>query len=275
MPLRFHKVTGSGNDFVFLDGRETALDAWPAERIERICNRREGVGADGLVILEPAGESAVRMTYFNADGSRAGMCGNAALCSARLIQHLGLAPDSGVTLLTDTGPVETRCVGPGWMAELRLPDFRAPVDLRLSLAPGERRMASVVVGVPHLVVLVDDARKVDVASRGRSLRQDPRFGAAGTNVNFVSRTDGDGDCPWRMRTYERGVEGETLACGTGTVAVAFSLAQWGENDLPVRIRSTGGRTYSVSGDLKDGWGIGPWLCGEGRLVFSGTLEEDL
>jgi diaminopimelate epimerase len=274
MTIRFHKMTGSGNDFVFLDGRETTPDTWPAERIQRICNRREGVGADGLVILEPAGESAVRMTYFNADGSRAAMCGNAALCSARLIQHLGLAPGNGVSLLTDSGPVETRWVGPGWMAELRLPDFRAPVELRLPLAPGERRMASVVVGVPHLVVLVDDARKVDVAGRGCSLRHDPGFGPAGTNVNFVSRAGGDGDCPWLMRTYERGVEGETLACGTGTVAVAFSLAQWGENHLPVRIRSTGGRAYSVSGDVKDAWAIGPWLCGEGRLVFSGTLEED-
>jgi diaminopimelate epimerase len=273
MPVRFHKMTGSGNDFVFLDGRETTLDAWPAERIERICNRRDGVGADGVVILEPAVEAAVRMVYFNADGSRAGMCGNAALCSARLIQHLGLVPGNGVTLLTDTGPVETRWVGPGWMAELRLPDFQAPVEVRLSLAPGERRMASVVVGVPHLVVLVDDTGEVNVAGRGRSLRQDPLFEPLGTNVNFVSRAEGDADCPWRMRTYERGVEGETLACGTGTVAVAFSLAQWGESQLPVRIKSTGGRTYSVSGDLKDGWAVGPWLCGEGRLVFGGTLDE--
>ena len=118
---RFYKMTGSGNDFVMLDGREHELADWPAERIAAVCARQTGVGADGLVLLTPEGAGRVGMRYFNADGSFAAMCGNAALCSTRLAARLGLAPGEGMTLLTPAGEVESRCVGSGNEAEINLP----------------------------------------------------------------------------------------------------------------------------------------------------------
>lgn len=120
---RFYKMTGSGNDFVMLDGREHALSDWPPERIAKVCARQTGVGADGLVVLTPEGNAQVRMRYFNADGSHANMCGNAALCSTRLSARLGLAPATGMTLLTPAGEVRSRCDGEGVEAEINLPPW--------------------------------------------------------------------------------------------------------------------------------------------------------
>ena len=270
MAVSFHKMTGSGNDFVVLDGRETSLDSWPPARIREMCDRRSGVGADGLVLLSPEPDGAVRMIYFNADGSRAELCGNAALCSTRLAATLGMAKGTALRLHTDSGVVESRCVGPGWAAEIRLPDVEAPVPVEgVSLAPGERRMARITVGVPHLVVLVDDPAAVNVIDRGATLRHHASFQPGGVNVNFVAPSHGAHEAVWTMRTYERGVEGETLACGTGTVAVAAALADWGLDRLPVRIASRGGSIFSVAGALESRRLKEPWLCGEGRLVFSG------
>jgi diaminopimelate epimerase len=274
MSRAFYKMTGSGNDFVFLDGRTSRVSDWSARDIAAICDRRTGVGGDGLVIATPEGPDAVRMVYFNADGSRAGMCGNAALCTTRLAARLGLAPASGMLLHTDTGVLQTRCVGPGWGAELLLPDFALPEEVDLPLRPGERWMARCTVGVPHLIILVDDIDAVDVAGRGRELRFAPAFAPEGLNVNFVGSAPAGGDAAWRLRTYERGVEGETLACGTGTVGAGFTLAARGLERLPVRIASRGGNIFSVAGRLEGNQAREPWLCGQGRLVFEGTLAGD-
>lgn len=272
----FYKMTGSGNDFVFVDGRTSTLADWPAERIRSICDRRTGVGGDGLVLLSPEGDGAVRMVYFNANGSRAGMCGNAALCSTRLAARLGFAAEAGMELHTDTGILRTRCVGPAWAAELLLPDFPLPVPVALPLVSRESWMDLCTVGVPHLVIQVGDLGGVDVRGRGKTLRDDPSFAPEGLNVNFIGRAV-SGDPVWQLRTYERGVEAETLACGTGTVSAAFALAQRGLDRLPIRIRSWGGNVFSVAGrlepgrDSSPGWARQPWLCGEGRLVFEGVL----
>ena len=273
-PLRFFKMTGSGNDFVFLDGSTAPAGAWSTDSIRALCDRRTGVGGDGLVVLTPEGDGGARMVYFNADGSRAGMCGNAALCSTRLAARLEMAPAEGMELHTDTGVLKTRCVGPGWAAELLLPDFVLPAEVPLALEAGELWMARCNVGVPHLVVLVDDVSVVDVARRGRALRRDPAFQPEGVNVNFISRRRGaDGSLEWRLRTYERGVEGETLACGTGTVGAASALAARELAELPVRIASWGGNVFSVAGRIEGGYAREPWLCGEGRLVFEGVVDD--
>lgn len=266
-------MTGSGNDFVFVDGREAPTEQWTEQAIRSLCDRRTGVGGDGLVTLTPEGDGAARMVYFNADGSRAGMCGNAALCSTRLASHLGMADPTGMNLLTDTGVLRTRCVGPGWTAELLLPDFDLPEPVELPLDPGENSMVRCQVGVPHLIVLVDDVGSVEVGVRGRELRFDPTFAPGGLNVNFVSRAGGQEEYGWRLRTYERGVEAETLACGTGTVGAAFALAARNLATLPVRIASWGGKVFSVAGAIEGTAAKDPWLCGEGRLVFEGTLSS--
>ena len=267
-----YKMTGSGNDFVMLDGRFTTPDRWPATRVAAICDRRSGVGADGLVILTPDAPGRVRMTYWNSDGSRAAMCGNAALCSTRLAVYLEMAEPGELCLLTDAGVVPGRSNGSGDVAEIRLPDAEVPVGLTgLEPVAGERWLALGTVGVPHLVVRVDDIEQIDLPGRGRALRFDSRLGEAGANVNFVAPGEGGGE-PWSIRTYERGVEGETLACGTGTVAAAIALAARGEARLPLRFRSRGGPELLVRGELAADKAHDIWLGGQGRLLFRGVWE---
>ena len=268
----FYKMTGSGNDFVVLDGRSTRPEQWPAERIVALCDRRGGIGADGLVILTPEEDDAVRMTFFNSDGSRAAMCGNAALCSARLAAHLELGPASGIRLLTDAGVVDTRCLDHGARAEIRLPDAVVPKPVpAIAPGPGERAIWLGTVGVPHLVVLVDDVRSVEVVDRGRPLRWHPAAGDEGANVNFVSDSAAPGD-PWLIRTFERGVEGETLACGTGTVAAALALSAHCGLPLPLEFMSWGGEPLVARATVQGELATDVWLGGQGRLVFRGVWE---
>ncbi|MDH3495444.1 MAG: diaminopimelate epimerase [Gemmatimonadota bacterium] len=267
-----YKMTGSGNDFVFLDGRWTELDAWPADRIRRVCARGTGVGADGLIVLGPgSGPGAVRFHFFNSDGSRGAMCGNGALCATRLAALLELAPADDVRLETDAGLVRSRCVpDTSDRAELALPnvtDVRFP---EIDPNPGEHEIGYAVVGVPHLVVRVDDLETVDVLGRGRALRAHPSLGEAGANVNFVAAS---GDS-WAMRTYERGVEDETLACGTGAVASSLILSSTGRTSLPWSVHTRSGTVLTVSGKLDPETRHlhTPSLGGEGKLVFRGVLE---
>ncbi len=273
----FHKLTGSGNDFVMLDGRTTSLEAWPVERIAAICDRRNGIGGDGLVIIDPAGPDQVRMTYFNSDGSHAPMCGNAALCSTRLAAALEMADPAGMTLVTGAGSFPTRCVGEGHLAELHLPDTDVPRALPIELEPGEEAIHLGVVGVPHLVAMVKDVAAVDLPRRGRVLRFHEAIGPGGANANFYSRvtsgssgTGGDpGEPTWAVRTYERGIEAETLSCGTGTVASALALAVQGKAQLPLRFRSSSGKVLSVSARIVGNRATDIWLAGEGRIVARG------
>ena len=267
-----YKMTGSGNDFVMLDGRFTAAERWPATRVTAICDRRNGVGADGMVILTPDAPGRVRMAFWNSDGSRAAMCGNAALCSARLAVYLEMTGPGDLCLLTDAGVVHARADGVGDTAEISLPDTAPPVDVPgLAPAAGEHWLGFGTVGVPHLVVRVDDIDRIDLLGRGRALRFDPLLGPAGANVNFVSPPAASGN-PWLIRTYERGVEGETLACGTGTVAAAIALAARGEATLPLRFRTRGGPELLVQATLQGPRASDVWLGGQGRLLFRGVWE---
>lgn len=270
---RFYKMTGSGNDFVMLDGRESPVAAWPVERIREVSDRRLGVGCDGVVILERA-ELGVRMHYFNSDGSRAAMCGNAALCATRLAARLGLADPAGMTIVADAGCYQSRCLPAPHRAELELGAVEAPAAVPgLSpAAPGERWIRLARVGVPHLLVRVDDVGVVDVVGRGRVLRFDPALGAEGANVNFVSAPAAPGG-PWRIRTYERGVEGETLACGTGTVAAGLALAGVEGIEVPVPFQSWAGASLGVAVTAGENGSRSAWLAGEGRLVFVGELAN--
>lgn len=268
----FYKMTGSGNDFVMLDGRTTTPEHWPPDQVKAICDRRSGVGADGLVILTPSTSSAVRLTYWNSDGSHGALCGNATLCGGRLAVHLEFVPPGEFCLLTDAGVVRVNSPAQGDQAEINLPDFDLPREpSELPMGPGERWMALATVGVPHLVIRVEDVDAVDVTGRGRPLRFDPRVGPAGANVNFVG-PGGGGSEPWLIRTYERGVEGETLACGTGTVAAGVALASRGEAKLPLRFQSRGGPALTVRATLEDSRATGVWLGGQGRLLFRGLWE---
>jgi len=267
-----YKMTGSGNDFVLLDGRGTEPDRWPAARVAELCDRRTGIGADGMVILTPDGPGRVSMAFWNSDGSRAAMCGNAALCSARLAVYLEMAERGDLCLQTDAGVVRARADGDDDSAQINMPDFVLPQAVDgLEPGPGEQWLAFATVGVPHLIVRVDDIEGVDLLGRGRSLRFDPRLGPAGANANFIA-PPASPEAPWLIRTYERGVEGETLACGTGTIAAAVALAHRGEARLPVRFRSRGGPELLVEANLGDQVASNVWLGGQGRLLFRGVWE---
>jgi diaminopimelate epimerase len=266
----FYKMSGSGNDFVVLDGRFTEPGHWPAAQVSAICDRRNGIGADGLVILTPATADAVRMAYWNADGSHGALCGNAALCSGRLAVALELVPPGEFCLLTDVGVVRVRAGATGDGAEINLPDVDLPREHGgIPAADGEQWASLGQVGVPHLVIRVNDIEAVDVVGRGRLLRSHNSVGPEGANVNFVAPGHGS----WLIRTYERGVEGETLACGTGTVAAALALAGRGEARLPLSLRSRGGPELTVRADLDGSRATGVWLGGQGRLVYRGVWED--
>jgi diaminopimelate epimerase len=265
-------MTGSGNDFVMVDARHSPPAEWTPEDIRAVCARATGVGADGIVFLGPgSAPGAIRMIYHNSDGSHAAMCGNAALCTTRLAAHLGMAPPAGMQLETDSGTFEARAPGALPRAELHLGPIEAPREIPgLGAHDPERRAALALVGVPHLVVLVDDVERVALQERGQALRRDPALGPAGANVNFVSPGANTGE--WRMRTYERGVEGETLACGTGAVAAACTLDLWKIGTLPASIVTRAGLKLEVRarrlptdeyGDI--------WLAGEARMVLRGVL----
>ena len=273
--LPVYKMTGSGNDFVMLDARVSSPADWSPQDMQVVCARGTGIGADGVVFVGPGSKAgAARMIYYNADGSHAAMCGNAALCSTTLAAHLGIAPAGGMDLETDAGTYRSRTSDRG-RAELHL----APVDppepvAGLGIISGERRAALGRVGVPHLVVLVDDVDHVALMERGPALRFDPAIAPDGANINFIS-ADGparDSKPVWRMRTYERGVEGETLACGTGAVAAACAIEEWGLGRLPIDVQSRSGRLLTIraskgsSGPYDD-----VWLAGEGRMVFRGVI----
>jgi diaminopimelate epimerase len=263
-------MTGSGNDFVMVDARVSAPGDWTAEDMQAVCARGTGIGADGIVFVGPGSHTgAARMIYYNADGSHAAMCGNAALCSTTLAVHLGVGTPVGMDLETDAGTYKSRAVGGVGRAELNLAAVDRPAAVAgLSLAAGERQAVLTKVGVPHLIVLVDDVDAVALRERGRALRFDPALAPEGANINFVS-TDETG--PWRMRTYERGIEGETLACGTGAVGAGCAIQEWGLGRLPIDIQSRSGRMLGVRAIEAHGRYDDVWLAGEGRMVFRGVI----
>ena len=279
--LNFWKLTGSGNDFVFFDARngyDPELEN-PAI-IDGICDRRTGVGADGIVLFEPPenGMELYSIRYFNRDGTLAEFCGNAALCSVRLADILGVirTPGEPFNFHSSSGMISggIRSFGaPSDDPKVSMPQpLETNATCDIALAHGEQRIGFTRVGVPHLVVAVADLEAVPLVVRGRELRMHPSL-RSGANVNFVQQL---APGRWAMRTYERGVEAETLACGSGAVAVAAILAEWKLEPVAdsVTVLARGGRELGVSW-ARASAGLQPWLSGEGRLVYSGTLVQPL
>ena len=275
--LPFVKMTGSGNDFVVLDARDLrGTDITAPEVIACICNRNNGIGADGVVVIEPGTAPVdVRIRYFNRDGTAGDLCGNATLCSTALSAQLGLGAASGMRLATGAGVVTSRVTGGVPEIDLQpVRDVRLGVPVALEVDEGPVGYA--MVGVPHLVIVCRDADGVGLAARGPALRCHDALGPAGANVNWVSVLPNG---RWRYRTFERGVEGETLACGTGAVATAVLLASWGLAVGPqVLLQTSSGRDVTVLlrpalSDVAEGSSeaFQPTLRGEGRVVFRGTI----
>jgi diaminopimelate epimerase len=267
---RFFKMSGSGNDFVMFDARhEPPGQLAGADRIAALCARGTGVGADGVVFLVPSQTADVGLAYYNADGSLADLCGNATLCTTRLAAELGAADGAGMTIETGAGVLAARIRADG-APEIDLQPVAQWQADAPSVGPlaGEGRVGFALAGVPHLTVLVDDLATVDVGGRGRQLRWHPSL-AQGANVNFVQQRQPG---VFGIRTYERGVEGETLACGTGAVASAILLQAWGLAESPVSLLTRSGRRLSVT-TRRDGDRWFPSLSGAAVLVFEGVLRE--
>ncbi|MFN2564278.1 MAG: diaminopimelate epimerase [Gemmatimonadaceae bacterium] len=265
----FYKMSGSGNDFVVIDARQEPANGLDRpETVRAVCARGTGVGADGIVFLEPSRTAALRIRYLNSDGSLAALCGNATLCSARLAVELGGADRAGFSIETDAGILPARFAEGYPEIDLEPVSEVVDDDRRVRLERAERRAGFVLAGVPHVVIQVDDVDAVDVVGRGGPIRRDASF-RQGANVNFVSpHRDGR----WRMRTYERGVEAETLACGTGAVAAAILLNAWGEAGPAVSIETRSGQMLRVR-LVRSGSGWRPSLAGGARIVYRGTLAE--
>jgi diaminopimelate epimerase len=263
----FYKMSGSGNDFVFFDLADgPAGELATAAGIQELCARGTGVGADGVVFFDRSNARAPAITYYNSDGSGGELCGNATLCTVRLAELLGTRCDDGVTIRTDAGDVAARLVEGLPEIDLEAVGGVQPEFPAIRPTGSEKRLGYAQVGVPHIVVEVADVATVDVMGRGSRIRRD-RSLATGANVNFLAPAS---DGSWMIRTYERGVEGETLACGTGAVASAILLEAWGRASSPVRLVTRSGRTLAVrlrrEGDV---WY--PSLRGSAELVFTGQL----
>ena len=265
----FYKMTGSGNDFVVFDSTKgNAAHLENAESIRSLSARGTGVGADGVVFIEGLQPGEVRMRYYNADGSEAALCGNASLCSTRLAVELGMASAKGFLLHTAAGSLRARIRDGLPEVDLEPVTEVRPDAADLGRKKGEGRLGYAVAGVPHVVVEVPDIERAAVTGRGAELRRHPAL-PDGANVNFVAKGKNGG---FSYRTFERGVEGETLACGTGAVATAIMLSDWGESGKETTLwtRSSLPLTVSLRRE-KDSWF--PSLRGEGRIVFEGRLRD--
>ncbi len=264
----FTKTVASGNDFVIVDNRNGELDARDfdyAEMARNLCRRKFSVGADGLLVLEASDKAVFRMRVINPDGSEVGMCGNGARCSAFYVSKCGEEKD--FTIETASGIVGARVDAGSVKIKMNDPrDIR--LGINLGLGPNVTVVHHINTGVPHVVHLVDNLEAYNVKETGRDIREHAQFAPDGTNADFVGCISGDNAS---IRTYERGVEDETLACGTGVVASAVILGLLERVSSPVKIRTRSGEVltvyYKISGEkISD-----VYLEGGASIVYDGKM----
>jgi len=266
--IAFSKMSGSGNDFILIDHRsggldESVLDVFAAG----ICRRRLSVGADGVILIEPSQSADFRWRFFNADGSGADMCGNGARCAARFAFRQGIC---GSNMRFETGAGLVQAQVNGAQVKVRLTDPHSlKLEVPITVSGASLKVSSINTGVPHAVIAASDIDDLELTALGREIRFHPQFAPNGTNVNFISRDPSNGGIA--IRTYERGVEGETLSCGTGAVAGALVAAvRFGlPSPLPVRTRS--GEMLTVFFRHSDGRFYDIHQEGEARFIYSGML----
>ena len=269
--VAFVKMSGSGNDFILIDHRGGGLDESALEAfVVGVCRRRLSVGADGVILIEPSPTADFRWRFFNADGSLADMCGNGARCAARFAHRLGVC---GAEVRFETGAGLVCAQVKGARVRVRLTD---PHGLRLEvpIAVDGRTLtvSSVNTGVPHAVVAADRIDDVDLPALGRAIRFHPSFAPEGTNVDFICRDPAAGGIV--IRTYERGVEGETLSCGTGAVAGALVAAERFGLASPIGVRTASGEILTVAFQRGAGGFQEVFQEGEARFVYSGLLHPE-
>lgn len=266
--INFTKMTGAGNDFI-------VIDAAPGLNYKKLamkaCDRTEGIGADGLLILDRSSKADYKMRIINRDGSEAEMCGNGARCIAAYIVRNKKPRKKFFTIETLAGTICATAAGEVARVQLSAPTgYRS--DVPLTVNDRRMRVSYIDAGVPHAIVFVDGLEGIDVAGIGRVIRHHERFEPRGTNVNFVEQVN---ERLVNARTYERGVEDETKSCGTGSVAVAivaYLKANPGVNDKKaagMNVRTASGEILEVRFDIKEGVVSNVWLKGSAKFIARG------
>jgi diaminopimelate epimerase len=265
--LRFTKMNGAGNDFILFDNRTGDIDL-DRNQIAQLCDRHRGIGADGILLLEkPTNLADFRMRYFNADGGEAEMCGNGARCFARFANKVS-GQKAKISFETPAGVISAELKGD--LVTLRMTD---PTDMRLNLdlpvVAENKTVHFINSGVPHVVIPVAKIDDADVRREGAAIRHHKMFSPNGTNVNFIENR---GPNKIAIRTYERGVEDETLACGTGIVASALIFAASGNTNGPISVIARGGDQLEVGFEKSGDRFRNVTLTGPAEFVFEGTID---
>ena len=255
MRIPFVKMHGAGNDFVMVDDRE-GPHPWDARLVAAVAPRGTGIGCEGVILVQTSDRADFRMRFFNPDGSEADLCGNGARCVAAFAREIGAAKSDRMTFETRAGDISAELMSPG-LVKVGMPD---PKDVRRDFAD---------TGVPHAIVAVDDLDAVDVDGEGRRIRFSPEYAPNGANVDFV-RYDPPGRIS--MRTYERGVEAETGACGTGAVAAAVVGVAWRSMRFPVHVSTARGYELAVDGEYDGERFRSVTLAGPVARVYEGFIE---
>lgn len=259
MKLTFYKYQGTGNDFVMIDNRQNNFPKNNTKLIERLCDRKFGIGADGLILLENHEQYDFKMVYYNSDGNESSMCGNGGRCLVAFAKQMDVITAKAEFEAVDGYHFAT--VDENGIVALQMID----VDT-IKIEPNYTFLNT---GSPHHVQLVDDLPNLDVKNEGASIRYSNLYGSAGSNINFVSEL---GDDKFAVRTYERGVEDETLSCGTGVTAVAIAMRETGKtNSDKVNLKVEGGDLAVTFEKTEQGY-KNVFLIGPATFVFKGEIE---
>ncbi len=259
MNIHFYKYQGTGNDFVILDNLDETYHL-TTEQIRFLCDRRFGIGADGLMLLNPSAQHDFEMKYYNADGHQSSMCGNGGRCLVKFAHHQKFHHKNGFVFTAIDGLHEANIQTDGWVY-LKMKDVLGV----------QKKLGDVILdtGSPHYVRQVADVRNMDVYKEGKGIRYSSEYKEKGINVNFVEKEEED---KIYVRTYERGVENETLSCGTGVVASALVFAHNESGFNRVTVETPGGKLAVEFDKIGNDQFKNIWLCGPAEFVFTGTIE---
>lgn len=259
MELTFYKYQGTGNDFVMIDNRSQFFPKENTQLIEKLCDRRFGVGADGLILLENHADFDFKMVYYNLDGNESSMCGNGGRCLVAFAKQMGVVKNKAEFEAFDGYHFAT--IDDEGIVALQMKDVDA--------IKNESNYTFLNTGSPHHVQLVNDLKNLDVKVEGAKIRYSDLYGNAGSNVNFVNQLAND---IFAVRTYERGVEDETLSCGTGVTAVAIAMHQLGKTKNSIIDLNVEGGKLKVQFDEDNGNYTNVFLIGPATFVFEGKIE---
>jgi len=268
--INFYKMSGSGNDFIIIDNRNNVVEENKlSDFISSVCRRKMSVGADGVILIENAKNIDFKWRFFNSDGSRAEMCGNGARCAARFA-YLNKIAGPKMSFETDAGIIIAQVNND--LVKIKMTEPKdLKIDFTIDTDGGPVTASSINTGVPHVVMPVDNVDDVEVVKLGRKIRYHEKFTPAGTNVNFYCPISED---KIKIRTYERGVEDETLACGTGAVASALVYANKKNIKSPVSVMTKSGGWLSVYFESKTDAFYNIYLKGDARIIYKGEMSED-